>query len=306
MTKTVSGCRRASSRRAPAAGSSCRSGCSAGRGRRSHPPGGPLRSARGPGRSPLLPEGKLLHGQSGQLGRGGVVGIGGDGDHGAPLSEDPRQEIEELRLAVSHEDLIRRDAEALRRRPGRDPCSPGRGSGRGELTRALISGRSHSGGPRGLMFAEKSRISPAGLPAAAASFVMFPPCRSVMRTPPWSIAAATRAGTSSVQFAGGPERVAGEAADPAEAVGRKEEGGEEGRIPRRSAPAGAPRGTRGEENTQAPRGRGPASGSGGRSRRGPPPGGRRGGGPCGRGGRSGRRAASSGGPTSARGRRPRR
>ena len=90
------------------------------------------------------------------------------------------------------------------------------------------------------MFAEKSRISPAGLPAAAASFVMFPPWRLGHAKPPESHRRRDEGGAEFGQFAGGPERVAGEAADPAADIGREEERDEEGDARRRSAPAGRP------------------------------------------------------------------
>ena len=54
----------------------------------------------------LLPKGQPLHGHSGRLCPGAVIRISGNGDDGAPFSQDPRQEIEELGLAVSHEDLV--------------------------------------------------------------------------------------------------------------------------------------------------------------------------------------------------------
>jgi hypothetical protein len=50
-----------------------------------------------------------------------------------------------------------------------------------ELNWRLIKGRSHSGGPKGLMFAEKSRRSSGDRPVASAIFFMFPPCsQSIM------------------------------------------------------------------------------------------------------------------------------
>ena len=147
--------------------------------------------------APLLPKRNLLHDQSRLPGRGGVVGIGGDGDYGAPFPQDPRQEIEELRLPVSHEDLVGRDAEALREGPDEIRA----------VRVGVVDKRAHPGAdqgaepfgrPQGVDVGRKIEDLPGGPPRGRGKFRDIPSVLLRHAPPPESIAAATRAGTSSV------------------------------------------------------------------------------------------------------------
>ena len=164
--------------------------------------------------------------------------------------------MEELGFAVSHDDLLGRDAEALREGPDE----------LGAVRVGVVDERAHLRAdqraeplrrPQGVDVGREIEDLPGGPSRGRGEFRDVSPVHLASCAASGEHRRRDEGGAEFGQLAGGPERVAGEAADPAEAVGRKEEGGEEGRGAG-DQPRQAPREEAdGEEHRERPEGMAP-------------------------------------------------